>query len=65
MHVRFRIRHRDPGHVHFAVFVGNEADQTHAKAGDLVLTPDEFDRFVDNRYGREIVDETEAVVEEQ
>lgn len=39
-----RVDHRDSGHVHFAVFVGPDMDHR-AKAGDLVLHPDEFQDF--------------------
>lgn len=40
--IHIRVDHRDPGHVHFSVFVGKAHNLTHAKAGDLVLTPTEF-----------------------
>ena len=52
MHINLRIRHKDPGHFHFAVFVGKAENLTHAKAGDLVLTPMEFTLFAAREYQR-------------
>jgi len=58
MHINLRIRHKDPGHFHFAVFVGKAENLTHAKAGDLVLTPTEFTLFAAREYDVRVVDET-------
>jgi hypothetical protein len=33
---------RKGAHVHVDVFAGLHADATHAKCGDLVMTPEEF-----------------------
>lgn len=44
--IHVRVSHRDPGHVHFDMFFGKAPDQTHAKAGSMILTPDEFEDFL-------------------
>jgi hypothetical protein len=55
--ISVRIDHRDPGHVHFAVFAGVDADHR-AKAGDLILTPTEFDDFCARLRPDKVTDRT-------
>lgn len=59
MHTRIRYEIAG-GHVHCGVFVGDAADHTHGKAGDLVLRRDEWEAF---KLLRDRIPELAAAVE--
>ena len=56
----FRIYHQQGGaHVHCSLFVGQELNMTFAKAGDFVLSSNEFQVFkilLENRAGFDFQD---------